>query len=130
MYINRTIILLLCIVIGTLCFSTCSGVDSDMSGTSTNEFQILDHTMNVHKFHSEGPQGQVTLSGEARNNSDHTLTGATIYATFYDKNRNVIYQSSATKEELPAGEVWYFTIEGSGPDIWKITEYDISTGIE
>jgi hypothetical protein len=122
---------LLLVVIISLCFATCSGTGNEISNSSTNELRIIDHTMNVHKFASEkGPQGKVTVSGQVQNRSDHTFTKATVYARFYDKDGNFIYQSSAEKENLPAGEVWYFTIEGSGPDIWKITKYDISTAVE
>ena len=128
MRVRNKIIALLCILIVPLCVSTCSRVENDAGKSSTGELRIIDHTMNVHKFHSEGPQGKVTVSGQAQNISDHTITMATISATFYDKDGNFIYQSLTIKEELQAGEVWYFTIEGIGPDIWKISTYDISDG--
>jgi hypothetical protein len=125
----NSIFALLLLLTALLCFSACPGTDNDIGKPSTNEVQIIDHTMNVHKFYSEKmPQGKVTVSGQAQNISNHTLATAVIYARFYDKDGKFIYQSSALKENMQAGEIWYFTIEGTGPDIWKITTYDISTG--
>jgi hypothetical protein len=127
MRIVNIIVILLGLVLLTTCTLACSVNNNKQSIT---ELKILKHTMNVHKFGGDRPQGKVTVSGQVQNVSDHLLTAARIHASFYDKKGKLIYESFASKESLHAGEVWYFTIEGIGADIWKITKYDLSTSTE
>ena len=88
--------------------------------------KILSHSMTVHEFTGGAPQSTAVVIGRAQNVSNVTIRFATIAVNFYDKNKNLIANASAIKENLGQGEVWDFSVKTVGPDAWKIISYDIA----
>lgn len=82
--------------------------------------------MTVHEFAGAGPQSSAVVVGRAQNISTMDIKVAVVTVNFYDKNKQLMANASAVKENLRPGEFWDFTIKTVGPDAWKIVSYDIS----
>jgi hypothetical protein len=95
-------------------------------GELSGELKILSQSMTVHEFSGAGPQSAAVVSGRAQNISHVTMNYATIAVNFYDKNKNLIANGSAVKQNLQPGEVWDYSVQTVGPDAWKIVSYDIA----
>ena len=82
--------------------------------------------MTVHEFTGGAPQSTAVVRGRAQNVSNVTISIAMIAVNFYDKNKNLLATASAAKQNLQPGEVWDFSVQTVGPDVWKIVSYDIA----
>ena len=71
-----------------------------------------------------------SVTGKARNISSSTINFASISVNFYDKDGKVLNTSSAEAQNLEAGEIWNFSVQCSGPDMWKIAKYDMTIYIK
>jgi len=97
------------------------------SGTHDGgELKILSHSMTVHEFTGGAPQSTAVVIGRAQNVGNVTINSAMIAVNFYDKNKNLLATASAAKQNLQPGEVWDFSVQTIGPDVWKIVSYDIA----
>ena len=118
----KTITFLLILAIASsLNYSGCTKTD-----TPVPQLKILNHTMNVNKFTDDIPNSNVTVSGAAQNVGNITIKVATVAVNFFDSTGKLVHQSSAVKDNLAPGETWYFAVFSKGPDIWKISNYDLS----
>jgi hypothetical protein len=95
-------------------------------GELSGELKILSQSMTVHEFTGGAPQSTAVVRGRAQNVSNVTISIAMIAVNFYDKNKNLLATASAAKQNLQPGEVWDFSVQTIGPDVWKIVSYDIA----
>ena len=95
-------------------------------GELSGKLKILSHSMTVHEFTGGAPQSTAVVRGRAQNVGSATIGSAMIAVNFYDKNKNLIATASAVKQNLQPGEVWDFSVQTIGPDVWKIVSYDIA----
>ena len=109
-----------------ICSTGCAATKTDGNSSQDEALQILSHSMTVHKFSGDMLQSTVTVKGKAENISDFTLSSASIAVKFYDADGKLIDNSSAVTQNLGAGGIWDFTVQSSGPDAWKIVNYDIT----
>jgi hypothetical protein len=93
---------------------------------SVGEMKILSHSMTVHEFTGGAPQSTAVVRGRAQNVSNVTISIAMIAVNFYDKNKNLIANVSAVKQNLQPGAAWDFSVQTVSPDAWKIVSYDIA----
>ena len=114
------------ILILLICSAGCAATKTDGNSSQDKALQILSHSMTVHKFSGDVLQSTATVKGKAENISSFTLSSASIAVKFYDTDGKLIDNSSAITQNLGAGGIWDFTVQSSGPDAWKIVNYDIT----
>ncbi|HAV10445.1 MAG TPA: hypothetical protein DCX22_02380 [Dehalococcoidia bacterium] len=114
-----SVIMLIC-----LC-SACVTTQSD----SSNSLQIISHKMSSFAAASAGRQSTAVVNGRAQNIGSTSITSATILVEFFDEQSTVVQTSSATRQNLGAGEIWELAVETTGVDAWKITKYTIKTTV-
>lgn len=109
------------LIIPLILLSACAQRTED----NAPQLQIIDHTLSFHNF-GDVLRSVVSVDGKAKNISNTTINTAFITVNFYDKDNNRLYTASAVKNNLAAGELWYFNVRFVSPDAWKTTRYDIS----
>ena len=119
------IVLVALILVSGVCLAGCSGIQTQDSGLGGEELQILNHSLNVHEFSGGTVQSTAVVRGSVRNVGSSDIDFASIVVNFYDKDGKLIDTSSASRENLGAGKVWDFSVQSTGPDAWKIVDYDI-----
>ena len=124
-----TIIVSTAVLIPLICFIGCSTSESS-NIPSEEKLDIYDDSLMVHKFGGDVLQSTASVTGKARNISSSTINFASISVKFYDKDGKVINISSTEAQNLEAGEIWNFSVQCSGPDMWKIAKYDITINIK
>ena len=98
---------------------------TEKQGTTEPQLQLIEHNLSFHNF-GDVLKSIVAVDGKAQNVSSATINTASINVRFYDKDGNLLHTASATKNELGAGEIWYFNVRFISPDAWKTIRYDIS----
>lgn len=89
------------------------------------QLTLIEHTLISRNF-GDVLKSIVAVDGRAQNTSDVLINTASITVNFYDKDGNRLHTASAVKNNLGAGEMWYFNIQFTSPDAWKTVRYDIS----
>ena len=119
------IVLVALVLVSGVCLAGCTGMQTQDSGLEGEELQILNHSLNVHEFSGGTVQSTAVVSGRVKNAGSSDIDFASIIVDFYDKDGKLIDTSSASRENLEAGRVWDFSVQSTGPDAWKIVDYDI-----
>ncbi len=89
------------------------------------QLTLIEHNLISRNF-GDVLKSIVAVDGRAQNTGDVPLNTASITVNFYDKDGNRLHTASAVKNNLEAGEIWYFNIQFTSPDAWKTVRYDIS----
>jgi len=118
-------VLVASILVSGVCLTGCAGMQAQDSGLEGGELQILSHSLNVHEFSGGTVQSTAVVSGSVKNVGSSDIDFASIIVDFYDKDGKLIDTSPASRENLEAGRVWDFSVQSTGPDAWKIVDYDI-----
>ena len=121
------IVLVALVLVSGMCLVGCTGMQTHDSGLEGKDLQILSHDLNVHEFSGGTVQSTAVVSGSVKNTGSSDIGFASIIVNFYDKDGKLIDTSSASRENLGAGKVWNFSVQSTGPDAWKIVDYDIGT---
>ena len=109
-------------VLASSCLFACAEKEAD----NESQIQILDHNLNMHKFGGDVLQSVASADGRVKNTSDSTAGSVSIAVKFYDKDGNLLYTGTNTKQNLEANGIWIFNVQFIGPDAWKTVRYDIS----
>ena len=104
--------------------------ETRIADKANSGLHILSHEITIHKFGGEVVQATATVYGKAQNSTNHTFNLASIEVNFYDADGKLLDKSSTVKENLRPGEIWNFSVQSSGPDIWKAVDYDIAVTIK
>ena len=120
-----TFIVSISILIFLTCLVGCSTSESSNNPPEEN-LQIFDDNLMVHKFGGDVLQSTASVTGKARNIGSSTINFASISVSFYDKDGKLVNVSTAEAQNLEVGETWNFNVQCSGPDMWKIVNYDIT----
>lgn len=101
------------------------GACAEKTAENKSQLQLIEHNLIFHNF-GDVLKSIVAIDGKAQNAGNTTISAASITVHFYDKDGNRLHTASAVKNDLGAGEIWYFNVRFIGPDAWKTVRYDIS----
>jgi hypothetical protein len=119
------LLILILLIVPSVILGACAQKTVD----NTPQIQILEHTMNFLNF-GDVLKSIVSVDGKATNGGSTTIGTALIAVNFYDKDNNLLYTASAIKNNLTAGEIWFFNVRFIGPDAWKTVRYEISAKVQ
>lgn len=118
--ITKTIVLALLIVPAIIL-----GACAEKQAENQPQLTLIEHNLISRNF-GDVLKSIVAVDGRAQNTSDIPLNTASITVNFYDKDGNRLHTASTTKNDVGAGEIWYFNVRFVSPDAWKTVRYDIS----
>lgn len=108
-----------------LMFLYSAGLGGCSEKVPQGELKILDHGLMTHEFAGGMPQSTAIVTGRAQNVGGSMISIAQIAVDFYDAGGSPVGNASAVTQNLGPGQIWYFSVQLTGPDAWKSVKYNI-----